>query len=314
MDLLLRISNQQDWQLPFRYEVSRAFLMTDLLISIILNGLFLGLSLLLVALGITLMLGIMRIVNIAHGEFFMLSGMIVWYMVVRVGVSYWLGLLAAIIIASILGIGLERYLLRRFRGNLISGFIACMGVIMIMQTGASLLFGFPPKSIPSQFQGNIAILGLPYATERLVILLISSALAIAALLLVQSTKLGRAMRAVSQDELAAALQGVSVGSICRVTMALGCVLAAVAGGLMAPIFLVSAFMGMPLLLKALVAMVIGGWGSVGGVIIGSLFIGMLESALVTLASSEIATMVLFSILIAVLIVRPTGLLGAELRE
>jgi len=122
------------------------------------------------------------------------------------------------------------------------------------------------------------------------------------------------MRAVSQDELAAALQGVSVGTICTVTMVLGCVLAALAGGLMAPIFLVSAFMGMPLLLKALVAMVIGGWGSILGAIIGSLLIGMLESTLVTLASSEIATMILFSILIVVLIVRPTGLLGAELRE
>ena len=288
--------------------------MIDLFISILLNGVFLGLSLLLVALGLTLMLGIMRIVNIAHGEFFMLSGMIVWYAVVRVGLSYWLGLLAAIIIASLLGIGLERYVLRRFRGNLINGFIACMAVIMIMQTGASLLFGFPPKSMPSQFKGTITILSLPYSTERLTILLISTALAAAALFLVKSTRLGRSMRAVSQDEVAAAIQGVSVGSICTITMVLGCVLAAVAGALMAPIFLVSAFMGMPLLLKALIAMVVGGWGSVAGVIIGALFIGILESTLVTLASSEVATMILFSILILVLIVRPTGLLGAGLTE
>lgn len=285
--------------------------MTDLLLSVVLNGLFLGLSLLLVALGITLMLGIMRIVNIAHGEFYMLSAMIVWYMTASVGVNYWLGLLGATVIASIFGLGLERHLLRRYRGDLLSGFVACMAVIMIMQTGASLLFGFPPKSVPSPFHGNITILGTPYATERLIVLLMSSAIAIAALLLVQFTKLGRAMRAVSQDEFAAALQGVSIGSICRLTMLLGCVLAAVAGGLIAPIFLVSAFMGLPLLLKGLVAMVIGGWGSVEGVIIGALFVGMLESVLITIGSAEIATMILFSILIAVLIVRPTGLLGVE---
>jgi branched-chain amino acid transport system permease protein len=281
----------------------------QLIMEMTINGMMLATSMMLVGLGFTLLHSILRVVNLAHGEFYMLAAMLVWYFMFTYHLSYPLTILISMGIVIAFGLLVERYTLRKFRGDLLSGLIVSMGLVFILQQGALLAFGTETKNLPSAFPGTVTFAGIQISKERVVISLISLVVITVLLIFVNRFKAGRAMRAVSQDEDAARLQGVSIRYICTLTMALACGLGAIAGGLMAPVFMVVPTMGLPFLLKTVIAITLGGIGSIGGAVIGSIIVGMVESYFSTLIAIEIAYIVLFGILSLILIVKPGGLFG-----
>ena len=178
---------------------------------------------------------------------------------------------------------------------------------------ASVVFGPEDKSIDTVFAGVVSLAGASISVERLVIVPISAALIACLFAYIQWTRSGRAMRAVAQDADAAALQGVNPVMISGLAFAIGCALAAGAGGLVAPVFLLNPFMGGTAVMKAFVIICLGGMGSVLGAVLGGLILGLVDSFCTTVFGGPVAQIAAFVILIAVLLFRPQGLLGRESR-
>jgi branched-chain amino acid transport system permease protein len=281
----------------------------QLFVEMTVNGIVLATSMMLVGLGFMLLKSILRVANMAQGELYMLAAMLVWYLISAHHISFIIALLITTVAIVILGLFIEKYTFRKFRGDLLSGLIVSMGLVYILQQGSLLVFGTEPKTVPSIFKGVVSFGGIHISVERVVVSLISLIVITALVVFVQRNKAGRGMRAVAQDEDAAKLQGVSIKGICTLTMALACSITALAGGLMAPIFIVYPTMGLPFLLKALIAITIGGIGSIGGAVVGSIIVGLVESYVSTLISIEVAYIVLFAILSLILIVKPGGFFG-----
>jgi len=275
------------------------------------NGIMSGSILILVALGLTMIFGIMHIVNFAHGELYMLGAFCLWIFFAELQVPYILALILSMIIISGLGMVIERFLFKPFRGDLAPSFIISLGLVMLLQTGTLLSFGIEDKAAPtpSGFHGLIHFGGAVLSKERLFVILISAILMAGVWLFIQRTKPGQAMRAVAQDQDAAALQGISIDATASLAMGVGCALAAAAGCLMAPIFYINPYMGAVPIMKAFVVIILGGLGSIGGAFIGGFIIGFVDSFGSTYLSAPIAAMMTFGILILVLIFRPQGLFG-----
>ncbi|MFH1625341.1 MAG: branched-chain amino acid ABC transporter permease [Pseudomonadota bacterium] len=278
-----------------------------------LNGLSSGLTLMLVALGLTLVFGILHIINLAHGELYMMGAYCVWWLSERMGVNYWLAIVVAMIIIAFVGVLMERHIFRPFRGILIPSLVVSIGLMLFLQSSILLSTGMGEKVIEPVFHGHLTLLGVSLSFERVMIGVIAIVLVAGVLLFLKYARTGQAIRAVAQNAEAAGLQGISLNSISRITMIMGCSLAAAAGGLLGPIFYLDYLMGFPVLLKALLAVVIGGMGSVGGVILASLIIGVVESFAITLIGPEIAEIILFLMVIVILLIRPSGFFGLELR-
>ena len=284
----------------------------DILVMVI-NGLSSGLTLMLVALGLTLVFGILHVINLAHGELYMLGAYCVWWLSELMGFNYWLAIVTAMILIAFLGILIERYLFRRFRAVMVPSLVVSIGLMLFLQSSVLLSTGMGDKVIKSVFHGQVTFLGTSLSLERIVIGIIAIVLVIVVILFLKYARAGQAIRAVAQDAEAAGLHGISLNSVSRLTMIIGCALAAAAGGLLGPVFYLDYMMGFPVLLKALLAIVLGGMGSVGGVILGSLVIGLVHSFATTLIGPEIAEIILFLIIIFILLIKPSGFFGMELR-
>lgn len=283
----------------------------DLVFQVFVNGIMSGSILILVALGLTLIFGIMHIVNFAHGELFMLGAFGLWIFFAELHLPFFLSLLLSMVIIAGLGMIIERFLFKPFRGDLAPSFIVSLGLVMLLQTGALLTFGIEDQATPtpSYFQGLIHLGSVVLSRERLFMILISFILMAGVWLFIQKTKHGQAMRAVAQDADAAALQGISIDSTASLAMGVGCALAAAAGSLIAPIFYINPYMGAVPVMKAFVVIILGGLGSVGGAFIGGFIIGFVDSFGTTYLSAPIAAMMTFGVLVLTLIFRPQGFFG-----
>lgn len=283
----------------------------DLVFQVFVNGIMSGSILILVALGLTLIFGIMHIVNFAHGELFMLGAFGLWIFFAELHLPFFLSLLLSMVIIAGLGMIIERFLFKPFRGDLAPSFIVSLGLVMLLQTGALLTFGIEDQATPtpSYFQGLIHLGNVVLSRERLFMILISFILMAGVWLFIQKTKHGQAMRAVAQDADAAALQGISIDSTASLAMGVGCALAAAAGSLIAPIFYINPYMGAVPVMKAFVVIILGGLGSVGGAFIGGFIIGFVDSFGTTYLSAPIAAMMTFGVLVLTLIFRPQGFFG-----
>jgi len=281
--------------------------------QMIINGFVLGSNLVMVAMGFSMLIGIMRLIQFAHGEMYMLGGYGTWYITVQLGLNYWLALFLSIAIVTVFGIILERYFLRQFRETLLPAVVVTVAWMMILETGALLIFGTSSKAIPTVFSGTFNVKGIYLSKERLIVSLISLASIGAILLFMSKTKEGRAMRAVARETETAMLMGVNLGRIFRLSMILATILAAAAGGLLGPIFTMSPMVGVSMSVKALVAITLGGMGSIGGAAIASYMLGMIESFSGTLAGADFAMLIYFLTLILVLLIRPQGFFGFEYR-
>jgi len=282
-------------------------------VQMIINGFVLGSNLVMVAMGFSMLIGIMRLIQFAHGEMYMLAGYGTWYFTVQLGFNYWLALFLSIAIVTVFGIILERYFLRQFRETLLPAVVVTVAWMMILETGALLMFGTASKAIPTVFSGTFSIKGIYLSKERLIVSLISLASIGVILLFMSKTKEGRAMRAVARETETATLMGVNLGRIFRLSMILATILAAAAGALLGPIFTMSPMVGVSMSIKALVAITLGGMGSVGGAAIASYMLGMIESFTGTLAGADFAMLIYFLTLILVLLIRPQGFFGFEYR-
>lgn len=278
------------------------------------NGLSSGCVYMLIALGLALIFSIMRILQFAHGEIYMLGAYVVFYLYSQAHVNYFASLLIAAIAMGILGIALERVMFRRLRGaNMDMGLLAAIGLSLIFQQAGVIFFSSYNKWIqaPAILQGVVHLGSAEISRLRLTIAVIGVILVVGLVLVVRLTKIGRAMVATSQDSDSASLQGININRISAFVMAVGCGLGAIAGGLMGSLLTLTPFMGAFALTKAIAIIILGGIGSIPGAIVGSLIIGLIDGVVPLYVNTTMAAIVGFSAVILILLLKPTGLFGHD---
>ena len=282
---------------------------TNVLVQALLNGFGLAMAYVLVALGLTLIFSILEIINFAHGEFYMVGAFTAYVTFTMLQVPYIVAILAAIVIVGLAGAVAERLVFRHLRGKTLNAFIVSLGLLWVMQAVAQIAFGIQDKAVPSAFSGVLRLGGVFISFERLAVTLCAVVLIVALYGFLEWTKTGRAMRATAQDPDGAALQGVNIEMVSMLGFALGCALAGASGALLAPIFSVGPWMGALPVVKAFIIIIVGGMGSLPGAVLGGLMLGLVEGVGTLFFSSAAVNMLGFLLVIAVLLLRPRGLVG-----
>lgn len=291
----------------------------EIFLQTLTNGVMASLILILIAIGLCLIFGILDIVNFAHGEFYMLGGFGIWWFLeahpllegLPAMARYVVAVLITMVIVAIVGIVVEKFIYRRVRETQATVMIISLGVMFILQALALVSFGPVDKSVSSPFSGLISLGPVSFSNERLAAIISCIVFIFILYLIIEQTKVGKAMRAVAQDYEAAQVQGISTGRIFSFAMGVSCALAAAGGALIGPIYYINPYMGVEPIMKAFAAVILGGLGSLPGAIIGGFIIGMSETFVSTYVGAHFASLVVFSIMIGVLIVKPTGLCGHE---
>ena len=275
----------------------------------LINGLVLGGTYALLGIGLTLIFGLMNVVNFAHGEFYTLGAYTAFAALALAGADFFVAIAGAIVVGAVLGALCERLLLRPLRGESIdTTMLVMIGVWIAMQNAELLGWGGVAKTIPHPFPTAPFTVGpLSVAPLRVFVFVSALALIAAAHLLIQRTRLGCAMRATFQDRDTAALMGVRIDRIHTATFAFGSALAAAAGALLGPVFLVYPSMGDLASLKAFSVVILGGLGNLAGATLGGLVLGVAEELGAGYVSSGYRDAVGFVIIILVLLFRPSGL-------
>jgi branched-chain amino acid transport system permease protein len=279
------------------------------------NGLTLGSTYALIALGYTMVYGIVQLINFAHGEIYMFGAFVGLALVTMFGLNIFEALIGAMIFCMLMGMLIERIAYRPLRGksSRLSALISALGVSIFLSTLMVLIRGTNTTRYPEVIQIHTFNLGsLSLSSLQIIILVVSALLMIGLQIMIQRTKLGKAMRACSQDLDASYLMGINVNRVISYTFAIGSALAA-AGGVMVGVYYnaVWPYMGMMAGLKAFAAAVLGGIGSIPGAMLGGLTLGILEILGVAYLSSSYKDAIAFGILILVLILRPQGILGKK---
>jgi len=286
-----------------------------ILFELVLNGLVLGSIYALVAAGLALIYGTMRLLNFAHGEFLMLGAFGVAFAMAK-GLSPWVAVPTAGLLAALAGMVLHRTVLEplnRKDGADFAVIATTLGISIFLQNAAFILFGEQFKTVEYFSEGVITIGDLRLPVQRALVVAIGLVVLVFAWAVLRFTPFGRAIRATSQDDEAARVVGVPVSNIRAWTFALGCGMAGIAGAVLAPIFAVNPWVGIPFMLKAFVVVVIGGLGSFPGAIVAGLSLGVIEALGVALTSTEWRDVISYSVLIAVIWWRPWGLFGVAER-
>jgi branched-chain amino acid transport system permease protein len=280
-----------------------------LLVQSAIIGVSIGSIYILMALGLTLMFGMMHIINFAHGAVYMLGAFVVYYVFFPGGAPYFAAFALAMILLGAFGYLVERTIYRPIKGGIEPTLVALLALTTFLQAAGYPVFGQLDKHVPPVFPGTRNIFGVMISIERLMIIPVAGALVIGLYLFIKKTRLGGAMRAIEQDREAASLQGVNVDRINGLAFAVGFALAAAAGALMAPIFKLDPMMGEQPLLKAFIIIILGGLGSIPGAILGGLMLGLIDSIVATALGAEPAFLLSFVFIILVLLFKPTGLFG-----
>lgn len=267
-----------------------------------------GASYALIAMGLTVIFGLMNIANFAHGQFYMMGGFLAYYLTTALGFNYFIALIAAVLIVMAAGVALDRTIFKRLRGKpLINSVLVTIGLAILLENLALVLWGPRPEAIPSPISPDPLQIGPIFTTQPR---LFAVGVTIAAILLIHvllhHTRTGKAMRATFQQQEAAALSGIDIDRLYSVAFGVGAGLAALGGVLLGSIFYVHPSMGGIVTLKAFVVTILGGMGSFGGAIVGGLFLGIAES-FGTLVSSAYKDAIGFVLVILVLLYRPDGL-------
>jgi len=285
----------------------------DLFLQFLVNGLVTGSFYALSALGLTLIFGLMRVVNFAHGEMYMLGGILGWFVTARLGLDFFSGLVAVAVIMATFGWLVDRVLIERVRDQGEEpGILLTIGLSIFLANTALLLVGTAPQKIEGPVGNQLVMLGPIVTTElRLFAVATCALLILAAHLVVRKTKLGSAMRATFQDPMAARLAGIKIERVYASTFALGCTLAALAGMLLGSIYSAQVSIGGLISLKAFVVVILGGMGSFAGAILGGLILGVAESMWGGYVSTGLVDIVGFSIVIATLLFKPYGLFSTR---
>ena len=288
----------------------------SLIFSQIVNGLQSGAVFALVALGYSMVYGIIRLLNFAHGDIIMVGAYTAFYAMVSFHLHPVFSVVLAVVVSTLLGVVIEKVAYTPLRSApRLSLLITAIGISFLLENGAQLLFGADTKSMDPIVSGNTTIGGVNISYAALITIVVSVIAMVLLTFLVQKTKLGKAMRAVSEDMGAAQLMGISLNRTISFTFAVGSALAGIGSVLYLCAYpQASPTMGSMLGLKAFVAAVLGGIGSIPGAMIGGLAIGLLEALVSAVGLSVWKDGAVFAILIIVLLVKPTGIMGRQLTE
>ena len=291
-----------------------------------LNGLQYGLMLFLLAAGLTIVFGVMDMINLAHGSLYMVGAFLAAWLT-QVSGSFWLGLAGSVLLTALLAMLLEVTLLRSlYQRDHLSQVLATFALILVLNDGVRMVFGTDrPLSVPAGFEQPVALpLGLQYPAWRLLIIATGLVLALLLYLLVQRTRFGALVRAGASNRAMASAMGVDVPLLFTAVFGLGAALCAVAGALLGPLLAVQVGMGETILIPAFVVVVIGGIGSMRGALVGALLVGLVDTLGRTLlqqvlreslppqwasaAGPALASIAVYVLMAAVLVWRPQGLL------
>ena len=281
----------------------------DQFLQHLVNAVVLGGTYALLGIGLTLIFGIMRVVNFTHGELYAFGAYTVYLVAAALGLNFFLGLVVAVVAGMLLGAIIEIALLRPMRGaDIDTVMLVMIGAWIVMQNTELLVWGGVAKSIVTPFPDAPLVIG-PVSISWLRVFVLATALLLilAAYALIHRTKLGKAMRATFQDPDAAALMGVHIKGIHTATFAIGSGLAAAAGALLGPVFLVTPTMGDLASLKAFAIVILGGLGNITGATVGAFILALVEELGAGYVSSGYRDAMGFLIIIVVLLFRPTGL-------
>ena len=282
------------------------------------NGIAVGSIYALIALGYTMVYGTIKLINFAHGDVYMMGAFIGYFAVMVLKMNVFLALLVAMVVCAVLGVVIERVAYKPLRNSTrVAALITAIGVSYLLENAMSYFFGAESRPFPSDFGTETFTIFGDISVNGKQILIFGVTVVLMALLqfIVRYTKMGKAMRAVAVDEQAAQLMGIDVDGVISFTFALGSALAGIAGVLVGVYYnTISTTMGITVGLKAFVAAVLGGIGSIPGAMVGGYLIGLLETMVSFFGYSPYRDGVVYFLLFIILIVLPAGLFGKNVRE
>ncbi len=282
--------------------------------QVVANGLYLGAQYALIALGLTLIFGLMNVLNFAHGQMYVLGGFVSYTVYGQLGLPFPIAVLASGVTLAIIGAFMERYLFRtviRRSHREESTMLLAAATAFFFDAVILLIFGEKQRGVPKIVKGVFNDFGIILPYDRILVAVIAAFMIAAFILFMKHTRTGRAMRALAQDRVAAQLMGVQVDRYTMIGFAMGAMLAGVVGGLLVSITGVNAGIGGPISIKAFMMIMIGGAGVVGGAIAGGFILGMMESVGLTVLREfgDVTYLVIFAALMVFLAIRPNGLMG-----
>ncbi len=288
----------------------------ELFLQSIVNGLIQGGFFALFAVGLVLIFGVMGVVNFAHGELVMVGAYTIWLLHAQHGLAFIPAIAVAIILVTIIGLLMERFLFRPTRDDPLAGLICSIGVLFILQVVATLVGGEgPSKQVPPPFHGTLILfdyLRIPY--QRIFSLVVSVAALSTLWYFLTRTKLGWALRAVALDREAAALQGININRISMIAIGVGAGLAGLAGALMAPLTNINPHMGHNVLITAFIVTIVGGIGSLSGAVLAAVLYALFHTFITVYFGGTVATICGLILMVVVLIIKPTGIMGVRVSE
>lgn len=289
----------------------------QLLMQQMVNGIALGSIYAMIALGYTMVYGTIRLINFAHGDVYMLGAFLGYYLVTVLGVNWMLALLITMGVIAVVGVLIERIAYKPLRHSTrVAALITAIGVSYLIQNLMIYFVGPEMRAFPAPIEVKMfKVFGLIVNSKQLLVLAVTITVMIALQIIVQHTRMGKAMRAVAVDQDAAQLMGINVDQVISFTFALGSALAGLAGILVGIYYnSIQATMGTAPGLKAFIAAVVGGIGSIPGAMIGGYLIGILETLVTYMGGAMYKDAVVYGLLIIILFVLPSGLLGKSVRE
>jgi len=283
---------------------------SQLLIQTIANAVAVSSMYALIAVGLTLAFGVMQMANLAHGHVFMIGAYTVYALYALIGWPFWTAVAAALVVGAVVGLAIERSIFRPLRGDVVAGFIATAGLMFVLEVFCGEVWGWGHmRNIPSPYMHPFKIMGASVAIQRVLVIPFSVVCIGSLMIFMRRFRLGRALRAVAQDPETASLQGININMMTALAMAIAGALAGVAGGLMSTIYAVTPALGGHVILPALIVVIVGGMGSVGGVVLASIIMGFVITFVTTLVDGVAALMVSVTVMALILPIRPQGLMG-----
>ncbi|GLH62533.1 branched-chain amino acid ABC transporter permease [Parageobacillus sp. G301] len=284
----------------------------ELLIQQLLNGLTVGSVYSLVALGLTLVYGILHIPNFAHGALYMMGGYVTLTMMNQAGLPYWMAIIISMIVIGLLGVLMERLVFYPLRdAPPLHDKIAAIGILLFLEAFAQFVWGADYQTMSTPYGNVINVLGLTLTMQRVLIIVSTIVIMILLYFFLKKTFIGASIIAMSQNREGANLVGINTNKVAMMTFMISGSLAALAASLASPINLVFPGMGHLVILKAFVIIILGGMGSIPGAIIGGYILGFSESLGATYISNDYKDIIAFVILVIILTVKPTGLFAKE---
>ena len=280
-------------------------------IQAIANGFALGWMYVLIALGLTLILSIMGILQLAHGEVYMIGAYVTYFLCVSLGINLYASMIISMIVMGVFGVILEKFLFRPAQRQILPPIVVSLGLTLILMSFAVTQFGLKEKSIPRLAEGSLMFFDSAVPKDRIIAVGFAVALLLLLYLFLKRTKYGQAMIASAQSPEGALLRGINPNRMSSLAMAIGCALAAAGGTLAGSILMLNPSMGTFPLMKGLVIIVLGGMGSLLGAAVGGIILGLIDGILPVAFEPGIASVAPFIIVIIILLVKPQGLFGHE---